>query len=103
MEGEVGEVGISLALVAVDEDGVGRGGGGEGGGHRTPGAGDRAVVQAEVQAELQAELQLLQEATPATVMVKVSVAMQKLYSILSPLCFTPLPYIKPLLAPVNLI
>lgn len=95
MEGEVGEVGISLALVAVDEDGVGHGGGGEGGGHRTPGAGDRAVVQAE--------LQLLQEATPATVMVKVSVAMQKLYSILSPLCFTPLPYIKPLLAPVNLI
>lgn len=99
MEGEAGEVGISLALVAVDEDGVGHGGGGEGGGHRTPGAGDRAVVQAEVQAELQ----LLQEATPATVMVKVSVAMQKLYSILSPLCFTPLPYIKPLQPPVNLI
>jgi len=68
VEGEVGEVGISLALVAVDEDGVGHGGGGEGGGHHTLGAGDRAVVQAE--------LQLLQEATPATVMVKVSVAMQ---------------------------
>lgn len=95
MEGEVGEVGISLALVAVDEDGVGHGGGGEGGGHRTPGAGDRAVVQAE--------LQLLQEATLATVMVKVSVAIQKLYSILFLLCFIPLPYIKPLLAPVNLI
>jgi len=68
VEGEVGEVGISLALVAVDEDGVAHGGGGEGGGHHTPGARDRAVVQAE--------LQLLQEATPATVMVKVSVTMQ---------------------------
>ena len=63
MEGEVGEVAITPAVVAVDEDGVGRGGGEEEGGHRTLdlGAGGR----------VEAEPQLLQGATSAIVMVKV--------------------------------